>query len=52
MDNGTDVELPEFSLDIYEVAIELGSSEEDALEIAITAADDFEALDKDTLGLE
>ena len=52
MTNRTDVELPEFDLDIYEIAIEFGSSEEDALDIAITATGDFEALDIDNLGLE
>ena len=52
MANGTDVNLPEFDLDIYDTAIELGSSEGDALDIAITAADDFEVLDIDNLGLE
>ena len=52
MANGTDVDLPEFDLDIYEIAIEFGSSEGDALDIAITATDDFEALDIDNLGFE
>ena len=52
MTNRTDVDLPEFDLDIYETAIELGSSEVDALDIAITATDDFEVLDIYTLGLE
>ena len=52
MANGTDVDLPEFDLEIYEIAIEFGSSDEDALDIAITATDDFEALDIDNLGLK
>ena len=52
MINRTDVDLPEFDLEIYEIAIEFGSSEGDALDIAITATDDFEALDIYTLGLE
>lgn len=52
MANGTDVDLFEFDLKIYEIAIEFGSSEEDALDIAITATDDFEVLDIDNLGLK
>ena len=52
MANGTDVNLPEFDLDIYGIAIDLGSSEGDALDIAITATNDFEVLDIYTLGLE
>lgn len=51
MTNRTDVDLPEFDLEIYEIAIEFGSSEEDALDIAITAIDDFETIDADNLGL-
>ena len=47
MINGTDVSLPEFDLEIYEMAIEFGSSEEDALEVAIAATDDFEPLDRE-----
>ena len=52
MANGTEVDLPEFDLDIHGIAIELGSSEGDALDIAITAADDFEVLDIYNLGIE
>ena len=52
MANGTDVNLPEFDLDIYGIAVELGSSEEDALDIAITATDDFETVDADNLGIK
>lgn len=51
MNNGTDVSLPEFDLEIYEIGVEFGSSEEDALEVAITAAEQFEPLDADNLGL-
>lgn len=51
-DSGTDsFNLPEFDLEIYEIAIEFGSSEEEALDIAITANDDFETIDVDNLGL-
>ena len=52
MANGTDVNLPKFDLDIYGIAVELGSSEEDALDIAITATDDFETVDADNLGIK
>ena len=51
MSIGTDVSLPEFDLEIYEIAIEFGNNEEDALDIAITAAEEFEPLDADNLGL-
>lgn len=49
MSNGTDVSLPEFDLEIYEIAIEFGSNEEDALEVAISAAERFKPLDADNL---
>lgn len=52
-DSGTDsFNLPEFDLEVYEIAIEFGSSEEEALEVAFAATNDFEPLDTDNLGLE
>lgn len=52
MTNRTDVNLPKFDLEIYETAIELGESEEEAFEVAIEAMSDFEPLDSEHLGLD
>lgn len=52
-DSGTDsFNLPEFDLEVFEIALEFGSSEEGAWEVAVEATNDFEPLDTDNLGLE
>lgn len=49
-DSGTDsFNLPEFDLEVFEIALELGSSEEGAWEVAVDATNDLEPLDIDNL---